>query len=362
MTTRNYRLRFCDNNFAELISSSISYSSQLSAFPFSNSINKFRSRVWKPSGHFLISDSNNKIYINDGSNKTITLTNAAYTTPALLASHIQTQLNASSSLWTVTYDSAGATYKFRIQRSSSGTIRLSQTTNACWNTLGYTLATDQTGLSFWAQEQRNHTEEYAIFDLGYNASITFFAMIAPLDEVFSISTSATVKLMGSNLNQWTNPPLEETLNITDQGIYRFLDDLDDTAYRFWKISIVDHNPNGPEGISIGHISTGFTRVSIDPSLINESESGVLHFDRKTQYTSFEVSSIQNLDRTDKDALDAMYNRLGKITPFYISYDPTNAVTTNIEELTKYVVFNQEPKFTHIVNDIFSMSLAVREVV
>ena len=376
MTTRNYRIRFAENNFAELITSQIEYSSQLSAFPFSNAINKFRSRVWKPSGHFLIDSSNLNLYINDGSDKTIAITTGDYDTPDDLATQIETDLNVSSSGWSVDYDTLSGDYRFKITNSSSSTLRFSQTTNSIWDTIGYTISVDTTGTSFLAQEQRNHTEEYVIFDLGYNASMTFFAMISPLDELFSITPFATGKLMGSNLKPWNSPPLEITLDITDQGILRFLDDIDDTGYRFWKVSIVDKlNQNGPEGISIGHlylgdyvtissknVTNGFSRTSIDPSNINESESGVLHFDKKTQYTQFESTSIQNLDRSDKDALDKMYNRLGKTTPFYVSFDPTNCITDNIEELTKYVVFSQEPKFTHVVYDLFSMSLSMREVI
>ena len=69
--TRNANVRFMDNNYAELISASITYSSQLAAFPFSNAVNKFRSLVWKPSGHFLIDSTNQELYINDGAPKTV---------------------------------------------------------------------------------------------------------------------------------------------------------------------------------------------------------------------------------------------------------------------------------------------------
>ena len=67
MTDRTCQIRFCDNNLAELISASIDYSSQLTAFPFSNAINKFRSKTWKPSGNFTIDSTNKYLYINDGS-------------------------------------------------------------------------------------------------------------------------------------------------------------------------------------------------------------------------------------------------------------------------------------------------------
>ena len=377
MTTRNHRIRFMENNFAELISASISYSSQLSSFPFDNAVNKFRSRVWKPSGYFEFSTEydNNKIYINDGINKEITL-NGSYATPALAAAHIQTQLNASSANWTVTYDVVSETYKFTISNSGSVILRLSEQTSSAWNTLGYTLTTDQTGTSFEAQEQRNHLHEKVTFDLGYNATITFFALIGPLNEVFSISNNASVVLLGSNLNQWSNPPFSVSLPITDLGAIRFLDDYDDTGYRFWRVLIEDkQNPNGPSGFSIGHlyigdyitlsnrnINIGFEKGDIDPSDIIESEAGVLHYDTKTKYSKISSASIGLLNRSDKDVLTSMFNKLGKTTPFFISLDPLTQTTSSIDELTKYVVFSDEPKFRHIINDIYSMSMSFREVV
>lgn len=376
MTNRNSRIRFCQNNFAELTSGQIAYSSQLSSFPFTNSINKFRSRVWKPSGRFTIDSSNKYIYINDGSNKTITLTEDSYATPNLLAAHIETQLNLSSSNWTVSYNTLTGDYRFKMENTGSVTLLLSETIDASWDTIGFTTNSDLTGTSFLADQQRNHTSEDVTFDLGYNASITFAALIGPLDEVFSISSNATVTLMGSNLDQWDAPPFSLELTTNSKGILTFLDDQDDTGFRFWRIEIIDKmNPLGPEGISIGNIylgdyitfetrniASGFQIQDIDPSEITESESGVLHFDNKTKYGSITAATVNYLPREDKDSIRTMFEILGKTTPFYISLDPTNCVTDNLNELTRYVVFAKEPSFKHIFSDVFSISFEFREVV
>lgn len=372
---RNHRIRFMDNNFAELISSSITESSELSSFPFSNAINKFRSKVWKPSGHFLIESAvNDKIYINDGTDRTITLTAATYTTPASLASHVQTQLNASSSGWTVSYSTT--TYKFTITRSSAGTLRYSQTTEAAWSTLGYTGSTDVIATSFVADEQRNHTSEFAVFDLGYAATITFFAAIGPLDEVFGISSAATIKLQANNLPQWSSPPLDLTLTRYDGGLFRFLDDQEDTGYRYWRFYYEDkYNPLGPEGISIGHIylgdyttfsnrevGHGYEKVINDPTNVSVSENGALYFDQKTKFSTFDGVSLEVLERDNKDYLETLFQAKGIHTPFYVSIDPLGNYTDSIDELTKYVVFADAPRFRHIYRDMFSTSLKLRELV
>lgn len=374
MTTRNGRIRFGENNFAELITSQITYSSQLTSFPFSNAINKFRSRTWKPSGHFLIDSTNKEIYINDGADKTVSLTESAYTTPDLLATEIQTKLNASSANWTVTY--LTGTYSFKIENTGSVTLRLATTTNAIWDTIGFTTSSNLTGTIFTADQQRNHTSEYAIFDLGYNAEITLFSLLGPLNEAFNITNMATVTLSGSNLDQWTAPPFSIALVPDSKGIYKFLDDQVDTSYRFWRLDIIDKlNPAGPEGFSIGviylgdyltltnrNIGGGFGQVDVDPSEVATSESGVLHFDLKTKYRVTDGATISYLDRDDKDKLRLMFEQLGKTTPFLISLDPTLCLSDELSELTQYVVFNAEPKLRHIFNDVFSMSLSVREVV
>lgn len=379
MSTRNKRIRFMTNNFAELISASISVSSALSAFPISNAINKFRSRVFKFSGRFTISSTTNKLYINDGAPKTISLTAGEYTTPALLATHIQTQLNATSSGWTVTYDSVGETFRFIIANTGSVTLRLSTTTDAVWTTIGYTTSLDIVGTSFTADRQRNHyPNETITMDMGFNATMTFLGLIGPLNEVFSINEGATVKLLGSNLNQWTTPPLSITLDVTDKGILRHLDDQTDTAYRFWRIELDDTaspNPAGPEGVSIGNlylgdyitlsnrnVGIGFDKGDVDKSDVEESTSGVLHFDRKTKYQTISGASIGLLDKADKDTLSAMYEKLGNTTPFYVSLDPTLAVTDELTELTLYVVFPVEPRLIHIIAETYSMSLSFRELV
>lgn len=375
MTTRNKNIRFMENNFAELISASITKSSELTAFPFSNAINKFRSLVWKPSGLFEITSSNCTLYINDGTNKTVTITTGNYTTPDLLAAEIQTKLNASSANWTVQYDTLTGDYRFKISNTGSVTLRLSQTSNAIWNTIGYTTSADIVSTSFFATEQRNHTSEYCIFDMGYSAEILFFSVISPLDEVFSISNSATITLEASNLNQWSSPPLSITLTRNDFGIYQFLDHITDTKYRFWRFKIVDkYNPRGPEGISIGHIYIGdyitldsrsvkkeFSKKVVDNSEQVQSENGTLYFNRKPKYTSFSSLVIPYIPRSDKDTLEQMFFNLGKTTPFFISLDPTLMISDELSEFTKYVVFTEEPNFQHVFSDKFDMTLQLKEL-
>jgi hypothetical protein len=372
MATQNTRIRFMNNNFGELITPSVDFSSELSSFPVVNVTNKFRSKVWKPSGYFKITaDSNDKLYINDGADKTVTITAGEYTTPGALATQIQTDLNTASSNWTVTYDDVTTTtYKFTISNTGSVDLRFSQTTSSIWDDIGFTGTVDTTGTTFEADEQRNHMYEYVRFDLGYNAEMTFFAAIAPLDEVFSIPESAsTIKLMANNLDIWDSPPLTITLDRTDNGIFKFMDDLDDTAYRYWRFEFVDKfNPSGPSATSLGHIyigdyitlterniSKGYTRQYTDPSIVSTSVSGARYFDQKTKYQTWGNGSIQYVNKDDRLTLEQMFHDFGKTIPFYVSFDPTTCFTDNVDELTKYVFFRNEPLLTQVRNNTYTIT-------
>lgn len=365
-----------DNNLAELTSGSITYSSELAAFVGSNSINKFRSKVWKPAGNFVVTaSSNDKIYINDGADKTITMTAGSYT-PDTLATEIQTQLNASSSGWTVDYDNTAGEYKFRFAHGSAHTLRLSQQTEALWNDIGFVLTSDETiSTERKADEQRNHMYESVVYDLGYNAPIEFFGVISPLDEEFSISAAATIKIQANNLNDFSSPPLDITLSRTSEGIFYFFDSIADSGYRFWRFYFEDKfNVNGNEGFSLSYIylgdyttltttniQVGINKTINDPSLRTESEAGAIYFDRKTKFVNITSSSIALLTTSERNTLEQLFFDFGTTTPFFLSVDPRNCITDTLPDLTKYVIFSSPPNFSHVKAQYFNMSLSFREV-
>jgi len=371
MTTRNSNIRLCENNLAGE-SSSLTYSSQLAAYPISNVQTGQRSQVAKFSGHFEIGSTNKYLYINDGSNKTVTLTEDDYDTPDDMATHVQTQMNAVSSNWTVAYSST--TYKFTISNTGSVTLRHTITTNAAWDTLGFTASGDDTGTSFEADEQRNHTDEYIIADLGSANSITFFGAIGLIDENFNISSTATIKIQGNNVSTFTAPPVDVSLTPHDDGIYKFLDDIADTNYRYWKFLIIDRlNADGPSGLKIGNLYIGdyvtfdtnigsFQIGEVDPSGVVQSINGALYFDLKPKYNVLSGLRIGLVNQSDRAVMKTAFSKLGKTTPFYLSLDPLENISEDLQEHTKFVVFNKEPQFKHVKYDIFSFNFGIRELV
>jgi hypothetical protein len=372
--TRNHRIRFAENNLAAGDAAVLTVSSALAGFPATNLTDSYRFRTWKPAGNFTIDATNNKIYINDGTDRTITLTSASYTY-STLASHIQTQLNASSSAWTCTYSTT--TFLFTIGRSAGTAIlRFTQTSGAAWDMLGYTPVIDtSSGTGLAANEVRNHTSEWIHLDLGVATEITFVSLLGLLGEVYSISDTATVTLMGNSSDSFTAPALTVTLTPDTHGLYKFTDDETNTTYRYWKLNIVDRlNINGPTAFEFGYfylgdyttiesrnVSSGFSKSQVDTTQAETSESGAMYFQTGFKYMKFESVEIGYMEASDRRALEQIFYDLGKYTPFFVSFDPTLLVSEETSELTRYVVFDDEPKFTHVKTDVYSVRMSFREV-
>jgi hypothetical protein len=256
-------------------------------------------------------------------------------------------------------------------------LRLTQTTNAAWDTLGISGASDVDAASA-TLVRRNHTSEYIDIDLGSAAlAPTFCALIGPLGETFSVSTSATVTLKANTSASFTSAPYSVTLTPDTHGIYQFLDTEagTSTTYRYWRLEITDReNTVGPTGFKMGHlylgdyttierrnVASGFSKTLVDSAEASESQGGALYFQSGLKYTTYEGVTLSYLDASDRRTLEQLFYDLGVSTPFYVSFDPTLLVSTSASEFTRYVVFSQPPNLTHIKSDIYTVSLSFREV-
>lgn len=365
----NHRIRFCENNIAlsQYLTNTPSFTT---GYSYLNVFDVNRSKKWISNNNFSIDSTNNKIYINDGSDKTITLTTANYT-GTTLASHIQTQLNASSSGWTVTYNTS--TYLFTISRGSSATLRFSVTTSSTWNDLGYLFTTNQNGTSFVSHSPRIHNYEFFNFDFGVPRPIDFIALISPVDESFGISSYATIELRGSNFALFNSPAVTITVPIFESGAFKF-EDNQFSAYRYWQLRIKDQmNTTGVisfshlflgdyETISQSNVSIGIEQIENDLTVQSPAESGKLYFDEGNKYSQFNNLSISAMSLSDKDKLLRLWRKLGRSTPFYISIDPTTCTSTELGDLTKFCYFTDQPIFTHLIFNLWSLGFSVREVI
>lgn len=361
-----------DNNLANLASARITNSSEQFAYQGPNALNQSRSLVWKPAGNFEITALNNKIYINDGTNKTATL-NINFFIYSQLADHIEEQLNAVSSNWTCTYSLT--TRRFTIARSSGTKIlRLTQTSAAVWDTIGFTGLVDQNAAA--ADEPRNHTDEWFQVDLVAAMDIQAFMAVGPIDLPFPVSESGTMRLQANNIDQWDSPPLDIELTRFDRGVFQFTDDIDDVAYRYVRFHFVDRtNPIGPAGFFFGclyfgtyttvltsNVATGFNKKTVDPSIVSQTESGAEFFKSVPKYRSFDSFQIQNLEADERRELEQMFFDLGISRYFFFCLDPISEVTEDLDEATFYGRFEGEPQIQSVIRDIYTVNFSCREVV
>lgn len=365
-------VRFLQNNLAAADAAAITVSSAASGFGGDNSVDSRRWKKWRPAGAFKVTSANKKIYISDGSDKTITLTEATYATGALLAAHVTTQLNASSSLWTCSYNTT--TGKFSIGRSSATrSLRLTQTTDAAWSMLGFTGVADfDPGTATAADVRRNHTSETWRVDLGSAVSVSAFLAIGPAGEDFILSDSATVTLKASNVNDFDTPDATYTLAVTRWGIVEFFDAV---SYRYWQYELTDLT--NTSGATLDHaqiylgdyveptdrnINIGFQRELVDPSVRSESDGGSLYWRQKTKYWLYSAIDLEWLADDTREDLERIMGELGTTTPFFISLDPEGSISDGLEEFTKYVVLDQAPGITHQLYKYHTMTMTLREVI
>ncbi len=377
MTEENHRIRFMYQNLLQISSAVLNYSSQISPMVFTNCLNGFRSKYWAPSGNFTIDATNNKIYINDGTDKTATLTNGNYATPVLLAAQIQTKLNSVSTNWTVTYeyDVYLAKFNFKIARTTSATLKLSNQTNAIWDTIGFVTTADLVGTSFLANEIRIHTNEFVTVDFGYSAQIGFIALVGLIDERFTLSSDAVFRVRANNLNDFSSAPLDIECEVTKNGVYEFLPD-DVSPYRYWRIDIIDRmNTNGPyefvfSNLFMGdyltftnkNIANGLAEKIIDTSKVSQSENGTRFYEKGKKYSEFNSAAFTYIDKEQKEVLKDFFKEVGITDAFYVSFDPLKKISSTIDQYTRLVTWKEEPSFVQVVRDLHNTSLSFVEVV
>lgn len=359
--------KFMWNNFAAQPETTKTFSSQASGYPFTNVVDPLRSRVWRTAGNFTITNANNKIYINDGADKTVTLTNGNYT-PTTLASHIQTQLNAASTVWTVSY--SAVTFKFTISRASSATLRLSQTTGSAWSSIGFVGALDDNSGPWVSDEIRIHTDEWCDFDFGINVDLSFFGLVGKSNAMFSPSSSATMTLMLNNLpNAWDTPAKTITLTRTDEGVFHVFD-LE--SYRYARFKIVDAtNPNGFLEFSYCYlgdhttftktnVQNGFSKTVVDPSVVSYADSGVPYFRKKTKYKRMDNVTVAFSNTSERTEFELFWNECGLTSPFFVVFDPELCVTSSINDLSGLFFFDGDPVFNHNFSQYFDIAFNLRE--
>jgi len=353
----------------------ITYSSEHATYLAANASNVIRSKIWQPTGYFEITATNNIIRINDGGGAASAAVTVGTYTAASLATEMQTQLNTTSSGWTVAYNTT--TLKFELSNTGSVDLLLSFTTNTIWDVIGFTSSVDQTSTSFTPEEQRIHTHEFYQIDNGTAQFVKAVMVICPQPEDFGLSTSGSVRLQGNNTDSWASPSLDIELSFNERGVFRFIDtDVIDTEYRYHRLKFIDPaNPDGVSALRIGFIymgdaehidsssvARGFSKEQVDPSIILQSENGQQYFDTRNKYEAFKSMTIQNITAADRLKIEQIFNDYGKHTPIFVSLDPGQNLESDPSIYSKYMYFAAEPSYNHLFLTYYAVNLQMREAI
>lgn len=351
------RARFLENNILTETELTIEKSSG----DFSKSLTDIRAERWVTTGIFELTDK--KIYINDGSDKDIDLTNGTYT-GLTLAAHIQTQLNASSSNWTCTY----LNKLFTIANTASLTLRISESTNAIWDIIGLIGTVDRTNTTFIADQTRIHTSEWFKIDLLSLRNVKAVCLLGNAGELLKLSEDAVVKVKADNLDNFETPEYEATLELNDHSAFLFLDE----TFRYWKIEIFDKEATTyPEfsycylgdyfQLEQTNIAKGFDKTGIDRTSVIRSINGTAYFNEGLLTSSFGLQ-INLMSKTDRENLERTYYKVRKSKAFVLSIDPDVATSISRDDWTKLVRFEDAPKFSHIYCAYMASNFTVEEVI
>jgi hypothetical protein len=217
------------------------------------------------------------------------------------------------------------------------------------------------------------TLESITFDLGASTEVKLIAFIGPINEDFSVRSTATITIMGNDSNSWGAPSYSESAVASEQGIFHNIPDTTFSTYRYWRVVIEDAgNPLGYFNfgyIYIGNVLTftttniarGFMRQKIDMTVNQRSELGNVYYDIRTPYEEFNNLNIDLISETERIALNNFYSYHGIFRPFIMCLDPFNCFSTG-DEYNRLVNFQLPPTFSHVIHRYYNAGIALREVI
>lgn len=353
------KARFANNNW--LYTDGFSSSSANASYPANNLVSGIRSKVWKNTGLFELTAANNVVHIA-GSSFTVPVGSYSFAT-------LVTAFATASGAYSLTLARSAAGL-ITITKAASTTYNLSTRTNAIWDALGMFSTTDVVGTVVMADERAYHTSEWFLVDMGIAQECTFAALIPPNGEAFGLSSQATVKLQGNNVNVWTAPNYDTAMEVDFRGA--FLAPTDAGTHRYWRIKIMDPT-NSEISAAVAYlgdcyipvstnIATGIGRSSEDLSIKVYSESGAQFVNTRPKVLTLSSMNIQFLKDDDLYDCEQMIYDLGVSQPFFICIDPSNSVSSSLSKMTHYVTLDGAGTFQHVLSGYYHLSFGLREVV
>ena len=321
---------------------------------------QLRSKAWRSKlGWNIRAGENDKLDFTEGStgDATATLTAGNYATGALMATQIQTQMDAAATdnTYTVTYSSS--TKKFTIARATgTDTIGLEWLTGANTATsvgldLGFVVSADDTGATSYVSDSAAYkSREWLKVDLG-----SALAVASGLVINHNLGASGTITLQGNATDAWTSPTVDEALG-GDADIRA--DYFTEQSLRWWRLLIDDVQTNtagysevgvwfaGPYTEPTVCYSIGMVKRYEQLSRVAVGISGSHFRDEGAQRPVWSMRWTELL-AADRTALQAALFAVPRGKTFFFGFDSTDATDTEYvwlvegfsEELTTALAYD-----------------------
>lgn len=363
----------CADNWIDSDSAiSVTATSAASGFPASNLWDESRRhKKWRSANYFGL-NSNIVWQESTGVNITENITGDDLTD---LLNQIQTALNTTgASTYTVTTDNGRI--KITSDGSGGGGIFSLMTSNAGFtaaSALGFSTASDRTGaLTYTADATRIASVERFTIDLGLTGNPKALIMVNDRNQPIPIVPNAAMVLEGNLTDVWTSPSYSQALTYDENAIVQAsVTGLHSEGLRHWRINLYDiENPTGYTELSKvylgdafvpsrGGVEFPFETETLDFSQVVTVEGGHLYSENRPKTAQWGFRYV-GLNKADHEELMNIWERKGKVTPFFVIFDPEAAMYSTVGKSVKYVRFVSEPRATLVSPNNYTVSVQVRE--
>ncbi len=369
-------LRILDYNYPFKSNVEITATSEDADNPATNVGHEFRAKVWRSSGYFLITSSNNKINFvetNLGPELTATITVGGYSKADLIA-EIKAQMEAASvNARTYTVSQSASSGKWTIAGSVFLSLLFSTGTNAATSirdVIGMG-TNDFTGsTSYIGPKTAIHTEERINIDIKAAEEIDTLAIVFDPRAGIKLSEAAVVTLQGNITANWTAPLFSQVVTVDNTWSVISLYLATAQEYRFWSIKVVDPE-NANLYVELGTVmlgkardigrcpDNGFELKLIDQSKEDKNSYGNTYTDIYPHTKNLNLA-FNILDYDVKKSIEECFKLVGIRTPILVMIDPSETLFDK-DDLLLYGKFDKDVSFKHIIRNYFSSGLNIKEV-
>lgn len=367
-------VRICNLSYSDAdVVNSRDVSSEDTTYPFNNvDLEKPRTKVWRSTGYWNVTLSNNGIVFNEGaSNLTASITVGEYAGVTSFCAAIKSALEASgANTYTVTQLS-----NKKIKITSSATpfsLIWTDSGSTAYDLIGFANSTDRTGASnYTADLIRIHEYEFMHWDMGVESKPKALVLVGPRNVPLKFSDTAVFTLEGSETDNFSSPSFSQIIEGDNEVIFAQADDCFHTdALRFWRLKIVDQNPTGYLEAGTVYLGsyTEFTNGKaifpfdyglVDRTDVIYSEGGQSFSNIKPKSAEFGIE-YNFMSKDEVEEFREIFDTYGVHNPFFMIFDSPEYFTTSANRLVRLVRFKDAPKIALVRPNMFSMSLSFSE--